>query len=121
MHNFGFLVLGHVFPPQFSLVNRHIEANPHINRFYIERHLLGMTREQVSSCLMQQWRMPEELVTALRQQHNAQFDGEHKEYAQILYVATRSLRRHGFGDGPFELPDTYILDDLGTTPERGEE
>ena len=121
LHNFGFLVLGHVFPPQFSLVNRHIEANPHINRFYIERHLLGMTREQVSSCLMQQWRMPDELVTALRQQHNPKFDCEHKEYAQILYVATRSLRRHGFGDGPYELPEQYILDDLGITQEGVDE
>lgn len=117
LHNFGFLVLGHVFPPQFSLINRHIEANPHINRFFIERHLLGMTREQVSSCLMQQWRMPEELVTALRQQHNAQFDGEHKEYAQILYIATRALRRHGFGDGPFETPEPWMLDDLDLSAE----
>lgn len=113
LHNFGFLVLGHVFPPQFSLLNRHIEANPHINRFYIERHLLGMTREQVSSCLMQQWRMPEELVTALRQHHNPRFSGEHAEYAQILYIATRSLRLQGFGDGPFEIPDQIVLDDLG--------
>ena len=117
LHNFGFLVLGHVFPPQFSLVNRHIEANPHINRFYIERHLLGMTREQVSGCLMQQWRMPEELVTALRQQHNPAFGGEHAAYAQLLYVATRSLRRHGFGDGPSELPEQYVLDDLGLQAE----
>jgi len=83
--------------------------------------LLGMTREQVSSCLMQQWRMPEELVTALRQQHNPQFNGEHSEYAKILYVATRSLRRHGFGDGPFELPEQYVLDDLDLTQEAVDE
>lgn len=117
LHNFGFLVLGHVFPPQFALINRHIEANPHINRFYIERHLLGMTREQVSSCLMQQWRMPEELVTALRHQHNSQYEGEHKEYARILYIATRALRRHGFGDGPYETPEPWLLEDLNLTAE----
>ena len=121
LHNFGFLVLGHVFPPQFSLVNRHIEANPHINRFYIERHLLGMTREQVSSCLMQQWRMPDELVNALRQQHNPQYDGEHAEYAKLLYVATRALRRHGFGDGPFEIPEQWVLDDLDLSMESVDE
>ncbi|ASP38036.1 hypothetical protein CHH28_04780 [Bacterioplanes sanyensis] len=113
LHNFGFLVLGHVFPPQFSLVNRHIEANPHINRFYIERHLLGMTREQVSACLMQQWRMPEEVVTATRHLHNPYYDGEHRDYAHLLYVASRSLRRHGFGDGPFERTEAHILDELG--------
>ncbi len=112
LHNFGFLVLGHVFPPQFSLVNRHMEANPHINRFYIERHLLGMTREQISACLLQQWRMPEELVAAIRQQHNPDYDGPHAEYARLLYIASRSLRRHGFGDGPFEHIDDYLLDTM---------
>ena len=112
LHNFGFLILGHIFPPQFSLVNRHIEANPHINRFYIERHLLGMTREQISACLLQQWRMPDELITAIRQQHNPDYDGPHAEYARLLYTATRSLRRHGFGDGPCEQPEDYLLDTL---------
>ncbi|GGY49438.1 hypothetical protein GCM10011297_22880 [Bacterioplanes sanyensis] len=121
LHNFGFLVLGHVFPPQFSLVNRHIEANPHINRFYIERHLLGMTREQVSAGLMQQWRMPDELVSATRHQHNPFYDGEHREYAHLLYVASRSLRRHGFGDGPFERTEVHVLDELDLTAETVDE
>ena len=113
LHNFGFLVLGHVFPPQFSLVNRHIEANPHINRFYIERHLLGMTREQISACLLQQWKMPDELVSATRQQHNPEYDGEHCDYSRLIYVATRSLRHHGFGDGPRERPELFVMDALG--------
>lgn len=118
LHNFGHLVLGHVFPPQFSLVNRHIEANPHINRLYVEWHLLGMTREQVSGCLMQQWRMPDELVLATRHQHNPQYHGEHADYAHLLYVASRSLRRHGFGDGPFERCEIAILDALSLSEEQ---
>src|SRR5690606_24755139 len=81
LHNFGYLVLGHVFPPQFTLVNRHIEANPHVNRMYVERHLLGLTREQISACLLQQWRMPDELIAAVRQQHNPFYEGEHAEYS----------------------------------------
>ncbi|MAS25369.1 MAG: histidine kinase [Oceanospirillaceae bacterium] len=121
LHNFGFLILGHVFPPQFSLVNRHIEANPHINRFYIERHLLGMTREQISACLLQQWKMPEELVTATRQQHNPEFEGEHSEFSRLLYVAGRSLRSNGFGDGAREKPELYVLDSLGLTQESVDE
>lgn len=106
LHNFGFLILGQVFPPQFSLVNRHIEANPHINRLYIEHFLLGMTREQCAACLMQQWQMPVELVTAMRQQHNREYSDDHAVYANLLFVAARLLRQHGFGDGPYEIiPD----------------
>ncbi len=121
LHNFGFLVLGHVFPPQFSLVNRHIEANPHINRFYVERHLLGLTREQIAASLLQQWRMPEELVMAVRQQHNPFYEGEHSEYVRLLHIATRSLRRHCFGDGPFEKPQDYLFDSLSLQADAVEE
>lgn len=121
LHNFGFLILGHVFPPQFSLVNRHIEANPHVNRFYVERHLLGLTREQIASSLLQQWRMPEELVAAVRQQHNPLYEGSHSEYVRILHIATRSLRRHGFGDGPFEVPEDYLYDSLDLSREAVDE
>lgn len=113
LHNFGFLVLGHVFPPQFSLVNRHIEANPHVNRSYIEQHLLGITREQLSATLLEQWHMPEEVVFAIRQQHNLAVTGAATPYAQLLYVATRALRQQGYGDGPLEPIQDYVLDNLG--------
>lgn len=113
LHNFGFLVLGQVFPPQFSLVNRHIEANPHINRFYIERHLLGLTREQIAACLLEQWQLPSEVITAIRQQHNPLWHGQHAQYSQLLYVATRALRARGYGDGPLEKIDTNVLAALG--------
>jgi len=117
LHNFGYLILGHIFPPQFSLVNRHIEVNPHINRSLVEKHIMGLTREQVSSLLMQQWRMPEEVVTALRSQHNPSYEGEFSTCANLLYVATRSLRSRGFGDGVWEEPRDDVLERLGITAE----
>ncbi len=113
LHNFGYLILGHVFPPQFSLVNRHIEANPHINRSLIEKHLMGLSREQVSSLLMQQWRMPEEVVVALRSQHNPSYEGDFSTCANLLYVATRTLRSRGFGDGAWEEPHPEVMERLG--------
>lgn len=115
LHNFGFLVLGQVFPPQFSLINRHIEANPHINRFYIERHLLGLTREQIAACLLQQWQMPAEVITAVRHQHNPACNEQHSQYAQLLYVATRALRQRGYGDGPLETLSPDVLNALALT------
>lgn len=121
LHNFGFLVLGHVFPPQFSLASRHIEANPHINRMHIEHHLLGLTREQISSCLLQQWRLPEALTIAVRQQHNPDYNGQHANYARLVFVASRMLRRHGFGDGPREAIPATMLHWLGLTAEGVED
>ncbi len=117
LHNFGYLILGHVFPPQFSLINRHIEANAHINRSLIEKHLMGLSREQVSSLLMQQWRMPEEVIVALRSQHNPNYDGDFSTCANLLYVAVRSLRGRGFGDGPWEEPSDEVFERLGISAE----
>jgi HD-like signal output (HDOD) protein/prolyl-tRNA editing enzyme YbaK/EbsC (Cys-tRNA(Pro) deacylase) len=117
LHNFGHLILGHVFPPQFSLINRHIEVNPHINRSLIEKHLIGLTREQVSSLLMQQWNMPEEVIVALRSHHNPNYEGDHSTYANLLYVAVRALRTRGFGDGPWEEPCHEVIERLGLSTE----
>lgn len=121
LHNFGFLILGHIFPPQFSLVNRHVESNPHINRNLIEKHLVGLTREQVSSLLMAQWRMPEDVVEALKHQHNPDFEGELASCANLLYVAVRCLRLQGFGDGPWEEPEPQVLQRLGIESESAME
>ncbi|MEE4244909.1 MAG: HDOD domain-containing protein, partial [Kangiellaceae bacterium] len=43
LHNFGHLLLGHLFPPQFLLVNRYIEANPGIKVEDIEHFVIGVT------------------------------------------------------------------------------
>ncbi|MDP2608429.1 MULTISPECIES: aminoacyl-tRNA deacylase and HDOD domain-containing protein [unclassified Oceanobacter] len=117
LHNFGFLLLAHVFPHQLALINRYIEANPHINRSCIERHVLALTREQIAACLIDQWHLPDEVVTALRQQHNSRYNGAHAHYARLLNITTRSLRAHGYGDGPKEALDTKILQALGLDKE----
>jgi HD-like signal output (HDOD) protein len=52
LHNFGYLLLAHVFPPHFSLICRHLEVNPHLCHSYVEQHLLGISREQIGAWLM---------------------------------------------------------------------
>ncbi len=102
LHNFGYLVLAHVFPPHFSLICRHIEANPNLSHVLIENYLLQVTREQMSSWLMQLWNMPEEVCCALRFQHAANYDGELSAYPNLIYLALRLLRQEGIGDAPVE-------------------
>ncbi|KZY95817.1 hypothetical protein A3744_34095, partial [Oleiphilus sp. HI0073] len=49
LHNFGYLVLAHVFPPHHSLICRYREANPHVDSSLIEAHCLELTGEQVGA------------------------------------------------------------------------
>ena len=102
LHNYGYLVLAHVFPPHYQLVNRYIEANPHVNHSYLERHLIGVCREQIGSLLMESWSMPEEVVTATRWHHMADYKGTNKEYANVLFVAVNLLKGAGLYQGDAE-------------------
>jgi len=121
LHNFGYLLLAHVFPPHFSLICRHLEVNPHLCHTYIEQHLLGISREQIGAWLMRHWDMPDELATALRFQHDPTYDGEFAEYANLVCLAVRLLRSRGVGSGPdTSIPDA-LLERLGLTRDKAEE
>lgn len=118
LHNFGYLVMSEVFPPHFSQICRYMEANPHVHYQAIERHLLNITREQLSSWLMELWNMPEEVVVALRQQGNEGYEGEYAAYSKLIFVAQRLLRQRGIGIGPkLEVP-AHIYEELHLDPEK---
>jgi HD-like signal output (HDOD) protein len=115
LHNFGYLVLAHTFPPHFASICRYVEANPQISHTAIDHHLLGVTREQISAWLMQLWNMPPEVSVALRFQNESDYEGEHCVYAHLIFIAMRILRHHGIGDVPPEeiplaLYQRYDLD-----------
>ena len=83
-----------------------------------EKHLLGITREQIGAWLMRYWDMPDELATALRFQHDPSYDGVYAEYPNLVCLAVRLLRSHGIGSGPVEeIPDA-LLERLGLSREK---
>jgi len=86
LHNFGYLVLNQVFPPHFRLVCRNLEANSELDSSLVEHHLLGVTREQLGAQLMENWGMPDEVVTAIRQQKNPDYSGTNAVYARLLWL-----------------------------------
>ena len=121
LHNFGYLLLAHVFPPHFSLICRHLEVNPHLSHTYIEQHLLGISREQIGAWLMKLWDMPEELSNALRFQHDPDYDGELAVFPNLVCLATSLLRSRGIGSGPQEeIPDA-LLERLGLSREKADD
>lgn len=115
LHNFGYLVLAYIFPPYFQLICRHMEANPHVPAWVVDQHLLGVSRDQIGSWLMRYWDMPAEICTAIRYQHDPDFQGEHHLYANLTYLTLATLRERGIGSGPqMPIPET-LLDRLGLT------
>jgi HD-like signal output (HDOD) protein len=99
LHNFGYLILAHVFPPMFDMLSRHIEANPRVPRACIEKHLLGITREQLASGLFKQWHLPQPLCIAIRYQNHPYYEGEHAVLSKLLNLSLTLLHRIGISDG----------------------
>lgn len=111
LNNFGTMIIAEVFPPYFSTLSRMSLANPHLPLATIENNLLGISGSQIASWLLDNWNMPQEVVTAVRQQHNARYDGEFAAYPKLIYVANQMLANRGFGR-PIraEVPSTLFAE-----------
>jgi len=120
LHNFGHLLLGHVFPPQFKLVNASIEANPHIAVEDIEFYVLGVTHQELGTWLMQNWHMPEELIVAVQRHHQEEFWSKHAVYSNIVLVTNRILKRLNIGDSIETCIPESTLELLSLTSEAVE-
>ncbi len=118
LHNFGYLILAAVFPPHFQMVCRYMEANPHLGHREIEEYLLQVNREQMASTLLSQWHMPDSISKAIRHQHDAHYNSEYANYANLLHVATRLLREREFCDVPQEPIEPAVYERLYLDPEK---
>ncbi len=120
LHNFGYLVMAHVFGAQFKQVCQHLEVNPHLPSPVIENHLLGVSREQMSAWLMQSWDMPEEVVVALRFQHYPHYQGTHARYAHLLTGCNALLGLHGIGNSTLQAQLPKLLQTLSLDAEKAQ-
>lgn len=118
LHNFGFLFLGHLFRPEFAMLNRLAATKPQVPVVELERQVLAMGEArqvmqlghaQVGAWLLERWDMPREVVTVVAEHHNGDYAGPHAVYVDLVVVADRLLRRIGLGDGDSdELPEALL-------------
>lgn len=120
LHNFGALIMAEIFPPYYRQYCHLSDANPHTTPQAIERFLLGVTRDQMASTLMDLWSMPEEVVVALRHQQNSDYRGEHWEYARLIYLAKQLLRQHDIGLGTKTPIDDALFRELHLQRDKAE-
>jgi HD-like signal output (HDOD) protein/prolyl-tRNA editing enzyme YbaK/EbsC (Cys-tRNA(Pro) deacylase) len=113
LHNFGFLLAGHLFRAEFFLLNRVVAANPQIPVILIERRVLGIEHTELGTALTTAWNMPEAVIVSCREHHDESYAGEHAEYAQLMLCVDHLLRAHGIGEGTDSEPPAAILTALG--------
>jgi HD-like signal output (HDOD) protein len=122
LHNFGFLLLGHLFPPEFKLLNKLVAANPESPVTTLEKCVLGMGQAQdllemghaqIGAWLMQSWHMPEEIVVTLLEHHNPAYASDHAIYPHLVMVADHVLKGREIGDAPDALLPPLSLEVIG--------
>lgn len=115
LHNFGHLILGHLFRQEFLILNKFISAAPERPIIEIEMEVLGATHCEIGAWLLESWRLPEELVIATQYHHDANYQGEHAVYAHLIMLTDGLLKTFGMGDGAYQGPPPSALESLGIT------
>ena len=113
LHNFGYLLAGHLFRAEFFLLNRVVAANPQIPVALIERRVLGIGHTEIGALLMTAWNMPQPVILSCREHHNENYTGEHADYVHLMHCVDHLLRAHGIGEGTDGEPPAAILTALG--------
>jgi len=113
LQNLGRLVLGHTFQPEFFILNRFAQANPDMHTCELEKHVLGVTHDQIGAWLMEAWGLPMELVVAVRHHHDEDYWEQHAIYSQLVLVANRALAMHGLGEADKPGLPAFSLEMLG--------
>jgi len=117
LHDFGVLLLGHLFLPEFQLLNRFAAANPEKTLTELEGRLLGMGgardllamgHARIGAWLMQAWKMPEAIVVTLLEHHNPDYRGAHEISVHLVQLCDFLL--HHLADGPeaSDLPEAAL-------------
>ena len=107
-HNFGFLLLAQLFPPEFRLLSRWLQLQPNASVTALESRLLGMGNAQhilrgghakLGACLLRHWELPEQTWVVAKEHHNPHYQGKYSTYVHIIWITNRILRKYKIGDG----------------------
>jgi len=125
LHNIGFLLLGHLFQPEFFLLNRLYAANLTRSIVWIEKHALGMGvgqnainmgHAELGAWLLEKWKLPNEAITVAREHHSFDYSGKHTNYSLLITLVNNAFGLHGIGDHREETLNEILCSKLGIKP-----
>ena len=109
LHNFGYLLMGHLFKQEFLILNKYVACTPDRDIVDIEHEVLGVGHGEIGALLMANWNLPDEVVVAAREHHNKEYYGPHAVYANLVQLSSYLLKKQGIGDAPDEdIPESLL-------------
>ncbi len=128
LHNFGLLLVGHLFPQEFSLLNKLSEANPELPLEAIEKQVFGMGSAQdlialghgtIGGILLRMWNLPEEVVKSAAMHQRVGYEGECQNYVHLVQLSNCLLKHEGIGDELNVEDPEPLMNMLGLPVEQG--
>jgi len=117
LHNFGLLLVGHLFPAEFDELNSLRETNPDASMHTLEQEVFGYSTEPdilavghgaIGGILHRLWQLPEPVIKAAGMHQHPGYRGEHEDYVWLVQLANALLKGQGVGD-EFNPDDTATL------------
>ncbi|WP_111497494.1 MULTISPECIES: HDOD domain-containing protein [Marinobacter] len=105
LHNFGILLIGHLFPNEFDQLNRLRESNPEQSMHSLEVQVFGGDQEFLSvghgpigGILHRLWQLPDAVVKTAGMHQRMAYEGDHADYVHMVQLANALLKDKGIGD-----------------------
>ena len=107
LHNFGLLLIGHLFPEEFNQLNALREANPEQTMQALEQQVFGSGNGQellsvghgaIGGILHKLWQLPDAVVKTAGVHQQPDYHGEHEEYVLMVQLANELLKEKHIGD-----------------------
>lgn len=136
LHNFGLLLVGHLFPSEFNELNNLRDANPEASMQSLEQQVFGQGGDEVlavghgaiGGILHKLWQLPDPVVKAAGVHQHPGYHGEHEHYVLMVQLANALLKGRNIGDefNPDDIPtllerlglDGSLADDLNAEVDR---
>lgn len=107
LHNFGLLLVGHLFPAEFRELNALREINPEVSLQSLEQEVFGQSDRQdilavghgaIGGILHRLWQLPEPVIKAAGMHQHSSYSGEHEAFVVMVQLANAMLKEQGIGD-----------------------
>jgi len=121
LQNIGLLLLGHLFPKEFSLLVKALKENPGAELIELEQQVLGLNHTELGVWLLEAWNLPGELMIAVKEHHNPDYCDTHSVYPNLVLVSNRLLSTLSMGDERTDALPQNILKELNLTEDSIQE
>ena len=112
LHNFGYLLFGHLLPQQFDFLNNLCSRYPEKDIRHLELHAFGITHDVVGTYLIKAWQLPDEIATTVAEHHFPDYEGKYSQYVKLVATVNRLLQYEGMADDCQHVETTVLLESL---------